>query len=105
MRVLEHNASDGVKPIILIQFGSLYLTRLVLVRLHSIEIKTGQIYNFAAKNLSLALSWQLNSVLERNIIYRSNRRVFLEEYTEFTKNTISYLDLHSCCQLSTHMLL
>ena len=29
MRVLERNASDGVNPIILIQFGSLYLTRLV----------------------------------------------------------------------------
>ena len=28
MRVLERNASDGVNPIILIQFGSLYLTRL-----------------------------------------------------------------------------
>ena len=30
MRVLERNASDGVNPIILIQFGSLYLTRLIL---------------------------------------------------------------------------
>ena len=29
MRVLERNASDGVNPVILIQFGSLYLTRLV----------------------------------------------------------------------------
>ena len=29
MRVLERNASDGVNPIILIQFGSLYLTRLI----------------------------------------------------------------------------
>ena len=28
MRVLERNASDGVNPIILIQLGSLYLTRL-----------------------------------------------------------------------------
>ena len=28
MRVLERNASDGVNPIILIRFGSLYLTRL-----------------------------------------------------------------------------
>ena len=28
VRVLERNASDGVDPTILIQFGSLYLTRL-----------------------------------------------------------------------------
>ena len=30
MRVLERNASDGVNPIILIQFESLYLTRLII---------------------------------------------------------------------------
>ena len=32
MRVLESNTSDGVNPIILIQFESLYLTRLSIIQ-------------------------------------------------------------------------
>ena len=35
MRVLKRNASDEVNPIILIQFGSQYLTRLLL--LHAVK--------------------------------------------------------------------
>ena len=34
MRVLERNASDGVNPIILIQLGSLYLTRLIAIDIY-----------------------------------------------------------------------
>ena len=81
MRVLERNASDGVNPIILIQFGSLYLTRL----------------NFSARFARQIVPPLLTNIFLRHCTVYLNCcfKIFIGKYFIVLKSTIASAIVYS----------